>query len=644
MTADLTAMNTYKNVIHAIPDASLLADLDLRITSVNTAFIELFGYEAEEVLGSTPEFLEANENFPSGFWKPADGEIGDDAENASIRYRTKGGETINCLSRKVALTETDGERLGYLGILTPELDDKIQDRSDHSVPKPAAILRRAAKSNNLMPLLIEKLAEAAGVEGALVFTVQPSSHQIEVILSWGRWERWSSDDLAKLTSATRTAATSGAHWVAPDGWSLVSDPGLFFNMDGIICMPLPFVEGNRGVLWVGRTEAFLAEDIDLVAITASLAMSELSKARLIELYTMQARRIAAIRRIDLAIKESMDLKLALGVVLDQVLHQLDVDLADILILYPDSVMLETAVHRGMNGEAVHRRRIRLGQSIPGRIALERRPTLIPDIGEPEMPTPWESLMKEFGIVGYYGVPLVARGAIKGVLELYTHTSLRPNEDWERILNTFADQAAIAIDKSELFEKWQRSEAALDMSNDSTLMTLSKALNLRDHYSREPSQKMIDRTIQLARNMGVLEESLVQIRRGVILHDIGKLGVPDNILSKAGPLTDQEWAEIRRHPEYAFEILSPNPQLASAVDIPYCHHERWDGSGYPRGLEKEEIPLAARIFAVVDVWVSMTSRRPYRPPHTEEETRRFIRENAGNLFDPKVVENFLLTVV
>jgi HD-GYP domain-containing protein (c-di-GMP phosphodiesterase class II) len=381
--------------------------------------------------------------------------------------------------------------------------------------------------------------------------------------------------------------------------------------------------------------------LELISLTAELAVLELLKSRLHDQAAQQSRRMAAFRRIDLAIKESMDLRVALGVILDQVINHLEVDAADVLVLHPDSVMLESLAQRGFGNERLHINRIRLGQSVPGKIALEKQSKLIPNLGKPEMGTPWENLLVDREFVGYYGVPLVARGSIKGVLEIYNRRPLYPDPEWERFLETLAGQAAIAIDKTELFENWQRSEAALDISNDSTLMTLSKALCLRDDQTEIFTQEMVDRTLQLARSMGVLEDSLSQIRRGVILHDIGKFGIPDEILFKSGPLTDDEWAIMRRHPEFAVEILSPNPQLASAMDIPYCHHERWDGAGYPRGLKEDEIPLAARIFAVIDVWTAMTSKRPYRPPLSEQVTREFIEEGSGSQFDPQVVETFLL---
>jgi HD-GYP domain-containing protein (c-di-GMP phosphodiesterase class II) len=148
------------------------------------------------------------------------------------------------------------------------------------------------------------------------------------------------------------------------------------------------------------------------------------------------------------------------------------------------------------------------------------------------------------------------------------------------------------------------------------------------------------TVRLARVMEVPEPDLVHIRRGSFLHDIGKIGIPDRILLKPEPLTDAEWAIMRMHPVYAFRLIQPIRYLRAALDIPYCHHERWNGSGYPRSLEGEHIPLAARIFAVVDVWDALRSSRPYHPSWPEVQVRDYLRARAGTDFDPRAVEAFL----
>jgi HD-GYP domain-containing protein (c-di-GMP phosphodiesterase class II) len=176
--------------------------------------------------------------------------------------------------------------------------------------------------------------------------------------------------------------------------------------------------------------------------------------------------------------------------------------------------------------------------------------------------------------------------------------------------------------------------------DATLDALSAALDLRDRQAKGHSRRVTEMALAMAGTMGVSDSKLVHIRRGALLHDIGNLLVPEDILHKQGELTVEEWVTIHMHPFYAYEMMSSIPFLVPALDIPYCHHEKWDGTGYPRGLKGEEIPTAARIFAVVDVWDALTSDRPYRKAWSRQEALEHIREQGGKHFDPKVVQAFL----
>ncbi len=191
------------------------------------------------------------------------------------------------------------------------------------------------------------------------------------------------------------------------------------------------------------------------------------------------------------------------------------------------------------------------------------------------------------------------------------------------------------------------EAALQMAHlelqeayDRTMEGWVRALDMRDHETEGHTLRVVEVTLRLARAIGIKEPEITHIRRGALLHDIGKMGVPDSILHKGENLSQAEWALMKKHPAYAFEMLSPISYLYPALDIPYCHHEKWDGSGYPRGLKGEQIPLAARIFAVVDVWDALRSNRPYRPGWPDEKVIEHIRANARTHFDPRVVEAFL----
>jgi HD-GYP domain-containing protein (c-di-GMP phosphodiesterase class II) len=240
-------------------------------------------------------------------------------------------------------------------------------------------------------------------------------------------------------------------------------------------------------------------------------------------------------------------------------------------------------------------------------------------------------------VSYYGVPLIAKGKIQGVLEVFQRAPLDPDQEWLDFLNTLAGQAAIAIDNASLFDSLQRSNTELALAYDATIEGWSHALDLRDKETEGHTRRVTDMTVRLAHRFGLGQDEMTQVRWGALLHDIGKLGVPDGILLKPGPLTDEEWVVMRKHPTFAYEMLSPIRYLRSALDIPYCHHEKWDGTGYPRGLSGEQIPLTARIFAVVDVWDALCSDRPYRSAWPEDKVREHIRSLAGTHFDPQVAK-------
>jgi len=187
---------------------------------------------------------------------------------------------------------------------------------------------------------------------------------------------------------------------------------------------------------------------------------------------------------------------------------------------------------------------------------------------------------------------------------------------------------------------ERAHTELMTAYDATIAGWSHALDLRDKETEGHSQRVTLLTLKLAEAFGMTQEELIHIRRGALLHDIGKLGIPDSILHKPGKLTETEWEMMRRHPQYAYDMLYPIDYLHPALSIPYCHHEKWDGTGYPRGLKGEEIPQSARLFAIADVWDALTSDRPYRPAMSEEFASNYVQEQSGKHFQPEVVELFL----
>ncbi|MFQ5813950.1 MAG: HD-GYP domain-containing protein, partial [Anaerolineae bacterium] len=336
----------------------------------------------------------------------------------------------------------------------------------------------------------------------------------------------------------------------------------------------------------------------------------------------------------------LDLRVTLNVILDQVTAQLSVDAADILLLNSHTQTLEYAAGRGFRTRALQHTGLRLGEGYAGRAALKRRAVSIPNLAEAEDGLGRAPLLADEGFIVYHGVPLIAKGQIKGVLEVFHRAPVDPNPEWLDFLEALATQAAIAIDNATLFEDLQRSNVQQALAYDITLEGWARALELRDMETEGHSQRVTEMTLRLARAIGMSDEALVHVRRGALLHDIGKMGIPDAILQKPGSLDDDEWEVMRQHPLWAYEMLSSIVFLRPALEIPYCHHEKWDGSGYPRGLKEEQIPLPARIFAVADVYDALRPDRPYRQAWPEEKVREYIREQAGKHFDPQVVEVFM----
>ncbi len=235
------------------------------------------------------------------------------------------------------------------------------------------------------------------------------------------------------------------------------------------------------------------------------------------------------------------------------------------------------------------------------------------------------------------IPLIMGGRVVGTMRVWGRDV---QEGDIPALSIFAGHVAISMEKARLFDIVQHANVDLAQAYDTTLEGWSRAMDLRDKETEGHTRRVTDLTARLARELGVSDADLVHMRRGALLHDIGKMGVPDGILLKPGPLTEAEWAVMRKHPVHAYELLLPIAYLRPALDIPYCHHEKWDGTGYPRGLKGERIPLAARIFAVVDVWDALISDRPYRPAWTQDMALDYVRRETGKSFDPKVVEVFI----
>ena len=358
----------------------------------------------------------------------------------------------------------------------------------------------------------------------------------------------------------------------------------------------------------------------------------------------QVQQMSILRSIDLAIASGLDLHLLLSMLLDRVLTLMHVDAASVLLLNSKTNLLEFAAGKGFHTNILQYTRLKLGEGSAGRVALDRKMLNIPDLGKDRMEFDRSPMFLRENFVTYWGVPLMAKGRVLGVLEMFNRSPLKPDTDWQNFLVMVAGQAAIAIDSAVMFTDLQRSNAELSLAYDATIEGLSRALDLRDKETKEHTFRVTDITVKLATRLGVKQSDLIHIRRGAILHDVGKVAIPDQILFKPGPLLKEEWDIMRKHPAIAVELLSPVNYLEPALEIPHWHHEKWDGTGYPDELHQENIPFSARLFALADVYDALTSNRPYRSAWSKQDAIEYIESQSGTHFDPRIVPEFLDLVI
>ncbi len=531
------------------------------------------------------------------------------AEN-SLRARTRALETLFAISSYIS----------WGGFLESEAD---------LLPKIFAELKHAVEADALAALLLEadeKTLRVAGAAGLLERSLNQKISQEESAFKivYKSRQPYQTEDLSSDALRIRSLRASA-------------------SLGAAIFTPILGGERLLGVLLTARKRgapAFTEEAARLIFTTGELLGNAINRMRLHAETLRQLECLKTLRAVDQVIASSLDLRITLNILLKHVVAQLGVDAASIFLLHPHLQTLQFAAGQGFRTRLIERAEVRLNDQFAGRCAMERAKVEISDPTEIKSNLPFARLWLEEGFAQYICVPLVAKGEVKGVLETYRRSTFTPDREWYDFLETLAGQAAISIDNGQMFDNLQNANTELMVAYDATIEGWSRALDLRDQETEGHTQRVANLTLRLAKAMGVPDREALHIRRGALLHDIGKMGVPDSILLKKGPLTPQEWKVMRQHPTFAFKMLQPIRYLKPALDIPYCHHEKWNGGGYPRGLKGEEIPLAARIFSAVDVYDALTSSRRYRRAWSKKKALAYIKERSGVDFDPMVVEAFL----
>ncbi|PKO12120.1 MAG: hypothetical protein CVU39_25600 [Chloroflexi bacterium HGW-Chloroflexi-10] len=610
--------------LNSAANAILITDEKGKIVWGNPAFEQLTGYILSEVTGKRPgDLLNSgfqNQAFYENLWTTI---INQRVWRGEIVNRKKDGSIYIEEQSITPVVDPSGQITHFVSI-RQDITERKQSEKKLYESEERLRLALAAANQGLYDLNVQTGAIIVNDNYAAMLGYDPSAF-VETIDSW--LGRLHPDDV-DLANKAYTAFINGE----------VPEYRLEFR--------LKMADGEwKWLLSVGRIIENDQHNQPLRMLGTHTDITEtknnaLEIASLLEASERRLARISALRNIDTAISAYPELGRTFNIIINQVVSHLMVDACAILLFSPAEQEFYFAGGQGFITQRIKNSRIKLGESQAGRAAVDHKMLHIADIDEEDIDAHFRALMHEENIKTYFGQPLYAKGKLIGVLELFHRSHLNPDQEWLDFYQTLAGQAGIAIENIQLFENLQVSNKELMQAYDATIVGWSKALDLRDEETENHTKRVVELTVKLCQKLGFSEEELVHITRGAILHDIGKMGVPDKILLKPGKLTDEEWVAMRKHPLHAYDMLYPIEYLRPAMDIPHLHHERWDGSGYPLGLKGEQIPLAARIFAIIDVYDALTSDRPYRGAWTDKATRAYLLENGGVLFDPKLVPIFL----
>lgn len=512
----------------------------------------------------------------------------------------------------------------------------------------------SAQQENLSSLLqsiVDRAVDLLQAYSGMLYLYDPATQDLELMVERNSWGQVGmrlklGEGLAGRVAQTREPLSVDNY----QKWEGRSPQLNGLPIAAVMGVPLLYGGELIGALVIAERgdeadRKFTEADSRLLTLFAAHVASALHRAKLREQMEQQLRRLETLHNIEVTINSTFDLRLMLNIVLEHVAAQLGVDAADILLFNATTQTLSYFTGRGFRAQMAQGAPIKMGAGFAGKAAMSRSTVVISDLktAPPDLTLNDPRNLNAEGFMAYCGVPLLAKGVIKGVLEVFHRAPFAPESEWLDFLEAVGTQTTIAIDNIQLFDNLQRANTNLNLSYDETLKSWARISDQRAHRDEDYTRRATDLTLLLAQTLGVKDTDLTQLRHGALLHDVGSLLIPDAILLKADSLTAEEQALIRHHPEHSRQILSTIRQLQLVLDIPLYHHERWDGSGYPHGLTGEQIPLAARIFAVVNVWMAVRSARPYRAAWSETQARDYLRAMAGVQFDLKVVETFLIVI-
>jgi PAS domain S-box-containing protein/putative nucleotidyltransferase with HDIG domain len=409
-----------------------------------------------------------------------------------------------------------------------------------------------------------------------------------------------------------------------------------FYLPVFLVSPLSDGEQALGAIVIGHSKKFTAFEKEVIEEISSIAANAIRRSISLEKMNVSIKRLELIHEIDKLLNNQNNINNCLEKIFSMVIGEIDLDFVNLyqlgeddhlkqLISYRDS-KLSLSENNTLSFRACYfYKGIQKGQEVYEYGLPANNFVYI----ENESQAP----------IWCWAVPIMSHSKVLGVLELINLSPFLPSQDWQQFVRTISGQLSILFENEMINSELQMAHTNLIAAYDKTLEGWAKALELRDHETENHSRRVTDLSVLLAKKLGFFECEVENLKHGALLHDIGKIGIPDKILLKPGPLDDSEWELMQKHPQVGYDLLKEIKYLASSLDIPLYHHEKWDGSGYPFGLSGDDIPLSARIFAVSDVWDALTSDRPYRKAWDEFRAFKFILDQSGKHFDPQVVRCF-----
>ncbi|RMD59276.1 GAF domain-containing protein [Candidatus Parcubacteria bacterium] len=638
----------YKHILDALHDEILIIDHQYRIVDANEPFLRRMGYRLEEVVGkycyqvshqiSVPCWQQSDSNHICpvlNVWK-----TGEAARSIHLHYDVKGQPIWLDLAAS-ALQDSDGCSRWVIEAareVTAEINLRTRLDAIYQLGQSLTLLRDEsviikkvlATAIDLLDISMAAcgLVDEQANELDYRYIAGMTAEQLRLPLDGGRGIGVAVARTGKTIYLPDTSTDS--RYVGVGNWHAAS----------AICVPMKVGERVIGVLdgEAEKVAAFSPQDQQLLQALADQAAMAVENARLYQQVQRQLDDLRALFQMSATLRDAVSAEEMYPIIVSQGAQALNMD-GGVLLQWDDRASVFKAV--AASGLLAHLKSV----TIPGEGSISgyvRRTRRIYTFSDPDsadhIPADLRTMVED--VTSGVWAPIMTEGWFWGTLVLGSAQPQRFTAQDKHLLTSIATMAATAIQRSSLFESLQQSHQALTRAYDTTLEGWARALELRDQETEGHSRRVTEMTLIVAREMGIRGEQLLHIRRGALLHDIGKMGIPDNILLKPGKLNDAEWKVMRLHPVYARQFLQNIEYLRPALNIPYCHHERWDGSGYPRGLAGEAIPLEARIFSVVDVWDALTSPRPYRDAWPQERAKAYIQDQAGKMFDPQVVKVFL----